>query len=173
MENTKIEEAYNETFSGLTMYYRDCELKQDLISKYGIDQIILERGFSDVSSFAEGLEKNLRYVITSNKAVNIGQIIPDAAKFGFHLISASSLYKVLDIYKIGNYTQILLLHFDEKYLEIFKSTKSNVEEKVVEMGKESLDRKIQMNPSKVLNGKEWTERTQFPVGMFDNGDFFL
>ena len=173
MENIKIEEAYNDTFSGLTMYYRDCELKQDLISKYQIDQIIMERGFTDVSSFAEGLEKKLRYAIATNKAVNMGQVNPDVAKFGFNLISAPSYYKVLDIYKIGEQTQILLLHFDKKYLDIFKSTKSNIEEKVVVMGKDSLDKKIKMKPSEVLNGKEWTERTQFPIGMSDDGDFFF
>jgi len=173
MENTKIEEAYNDTFSGLTMYYRDCELKQELISKYKIDQILLERGFTDVSNFAEGLSKKLRYAIASNKAVNMAQVNPEVAKFGFNLISAPSHYKVLDIYTVGNQTQVLLLHFDEKFIDIFKSTKSNVEEKVVGMGRESLDKKIQMNPNGDLNGKEWTERTQFPIGMSDNGDFFL
>lgn len=173
MDNAKIEEAYNATFSGLTMYYRDCELKQDLISKYRVDQIIMERGFTDVSSFAEGLGKKLRYAIASNKAVNMGQINPDVAKFGFNLISAPSYYKVLDIYTIGNQTQILLLNFDEKYTDIFKSTKSNIEEKVVGMGRESLDKKIQMEPNEVLYENEWIERTKFPIGMSDNGDFFL
>lgn len=173
MENAKIEEAYNDTFSGLTMYYRDCELKQELISKYNVDQIIMERGFTDVSNFAEGLSKNLRYAIASNKAVNMGQINPDVAKFGFNLISAPSHYKVLDIYKIGNQTQILLLHFDEKFIDIFKSTKSNIEKKVIGMGRQSLDKKIQMRPNDDLNGKEWSERTQFPIGMSNNGDFFL
>lgn len=173
MDNTKIADAYNDTFSGLTMYYRDCELNQELISKYELDQIIMEIGFTDVSSFAEGLKKKLRYTIASNKAVNKGQINPDGAKFGFNFISAPSHYKVLDFYKIGQQTQILLVHVDEKYLEIFKSTKSNIEEKIVGMGKESLDKKIQMKPSEVLNGKEWAERTQFPIGMSDTGDYFL
>lgn len=173
MENTKIEEAYNDTFSGLTMFYRDCELKQELISKYQADQILMERGFTDVSSFAQGLSKTLRYAIASNKAVNMGQINPDVVKFGFNLISAPSHYKVLDIYTIGNQTQILLLHFDEKFIDIFRSTKSNIEEKVIVMGRESMDKKIQMKPNDDLNGKEWTERTQFPIGMSDNGDFFM
>ena len=173
MDSAKIEEAYNETFSGLTMYYRDCELKENLISKYEIGQIIMERGFTDVSSFAEGLGKNLRYAIASNKAVNMSQINPDVAKFGFHLISAPSYYKVLDIYKVGEQTQVLLLHFDEKFLEIFKSTKTNIEEKVMGMGRESLDKKIQMKPNEALNGKEWTERTKFPIGVTENGNFFL
>lgn len=173
MDNTIVEEAYNDTFSGLTMYYRDCELKQELISKYQTDQILMERGITDVSNFAEGLSKTFRYAVASNKAVDMGQINPDVAKFGFHLISAPSHYKVLDIYKVGNKTQVLLLHFDERFIDIFKSTKSNIEEKIIGMGRESLDKKIQMKPNDDLNGKEWTERTQSSIGMSDNGEFFL
>lgn len=173
MDANKIEEAYNDTFSGLTMYYRDCDLKQDYIAKYSVSQIIMERGFTDVSSFAEGLGKNLRYAIASNKAVSMGQINPDVAKFGFNLISAPSYYKILDIYTIGNQTQILLLNFDEKYIDIFKSNQTNIEEKVIGMGRESLDKKIQMKPSDILYEKFWIDRTQFPLGMSDNGEFFL
>jgi len=173
MDTNKIEEAYNDTFSGLTMYYRDCDLKQDYISKYSVGQIIMEKGFTDVSSFAEGLGKNLRYAIASNKAVSMGQINPDVVKYGFNLISAPSYYKILDIYTIGNQTQILLLNFDEKYIDIFKSTQTNIEEKVIAMGRESLDKKIQMKPSDILYEKFWVDRTQFPLGMSDNGEFFL
>lgn len=173
MGNTKIEEAYNQTFSGLTMYYRDCELDEDLISKYQVNQILLEKGFVDVSSFAEGLGKNLRYVIVSNKAMDMGKINPEVAKFGLNLISAPSYYKVLDIYEVEEKTQIVLLHFYEPYLEIFSATNSNIEKKVVEMGRASLDEKIQIEPSSVLNEKEWKERTNLPIGMSDTGNFFL
>ena len=173
MEDNRIEEAYNDTLSGLTMYYRDCELEEEFISKYSVDQIIMERGFTDVSSFAEGLGKNLRYAIASNKAVEMGQINPDVLKYGFNLISAPSYYKVLDIYKIESQTQILILNFDEKYLNIFKTVKSNIEEKVIGMGRESFDKKTKLNPNEILNDEFWTERTKFPIGMSENGEFFL
>lgn len=173
MDTNKIEEAYNDTFSGLTMYYRDCDLKQEYILRYSVGQILMERGFTDVSSYAEGLDKNLRYAIASNKAVYMGQINPEVAKFGFNLISAPSYYKILDIYTIGDQTQILLLNVDEKYIDIFKSTQTNIEEKVIGMGRASLDKKIKMEPSNILYEKFWIDRTQFPLGMSDNGVFFL
>ena len=173
MDKSKIEAAYNDTFSGLTMYYRDCNLSEALIAKYQVNQIIMERGFTDVSSFAEGLSKNLRYAIASNCAVNMGQINPDVAKFGFHLIAAPSYYKVLDIYTVGQQTQILLLNFNEEHRDIFEASTSNIEEQVIAMGREGLNKKIQMSPNDVLNGEEWAERTQFPIGMSDRGDFFL
>ncbi|QHI38466.1 hypothetical protein IMCC3317_38590 [Kordia antarctica] len=173
MEHSKIEEAYNETFGGLTMFYRDCELNPYFISKYTKNQILQERGFTDVSTFAEGLSTNLRYAIASNKARDLTQINPNVKKYGFCIIQSSSHYKVLDIYKIGAQTQILLLHFDEKFTPVFSGTKSNIEENVIKKGRESFDKKLQMKPNVFLNEDEWKQRTQFPIGMSDAGDFFL
>lgn len=173
MENKEIEAAYDETFGGLTMYYRDCKLHPDFISKYKINQIIQERGFTDVSGFAEGLSTNLRYAIASNKAKDLTQINPAVRKYKFHVISAPSNYKVLDIYKIGTQTQILLLHFDEKFTPIFSGINSSIEEKVIGMGRASFDKKIQMNPNAALHENEWRDRTKFPIGMSDDGHFFL
>ncbi len=172
MDKVTIEKAYNDTFPGLTMYYKDCELKEHLIHNYTIDQILMERGFTDVSSFAKGLSKNVRYAIASNKAVNMSKVNPDVSRFGFHLISAPSYYKVLDMYTIKNQTQILLLHFEKEYIDIFKSMKSNIEKNIIKMGRQSLDKKIKMRPSEVLYEKAWLDRTQLPIGMSDNGEFF-
>ena len=172
-DKAELEEAFNNTFPGLTMYYRDCDLNPEFISKYQIGQILMERGFTDVSNFAKGLNKNLRYAIASNKAVNMKQANPNVAKFGFHLISAPSHYKVLDIYTIGDKTQILLMHFEAQYKAIFESTTSNIEEKVIGMGRKSLDDKIKMALDVNLNSEEWTKRTEFPIGTSDKGEFFL
>lgn len=172
MDKIQIEKAYNDTFSGLTMYYRDCELRQDLVSNYKKDQILMERGYTDVSDFAEGLGNNLRYAIATNKAVNMGHLNPELAKYGTHVISRSSYYKVLDIYTIGSQIQLLLLNFNEKYTDIFKSTKSNIEQELIGMGRTSFDKKILIKPNEVLYEKEWIERTHFPIGMSVDGDFF-
>jgi len=173
MEDSEIEKAYNHTFSGLTMYYRDCELAQVLISKYKVGQILMERGFTDVSPFAEGMSKTLRYAIASNKATNMVELNPDVAKYGLHLISAPSYYKVLDRFIVEKQIQLLLLHIDIKYIDLFKSTKSNIEEKIIRMGRESLVKKLTMRPNKELTSKEWTKRTNHPIGMSDNGEFFF
>ena len=172
MDTDKINEAFTDTFSGLTMFYRDADLSQELISKYEVDKTIMERGFTDVSSFAEGLGKRLRYAIATSKASYLGQVNPDVAKYQFHVISAPSFYRVMDIYKIGEQTQILLLHFDEKYLDILMRTKTNFDEKIIGMARDSFDKKIQMHPNTTLNDNFWTERTKHPIGMSDTGDFF-
>lgn len=172
METDKINEAFTDTFSELTMFYRDVDLSQELISKYEIDKTIMERGFTDVSSHAEGLGKKLRYAIATSKASYLGEVNPDVAKYKFCLISAPSFYRVLDIYKIGEQTQVLLLHFDEKYLDILIRTKTNLDEKIIKMARESFDNKIKMNPNPILNDDFWTQRTKAPIGMSNEGVFF-
>lgn len=173
MNNQELEEAYNNTFPGLTMYYRDCELNQNLISKYEIGQIILEKGGTDISPYAEGLGKNLRYAIVTNKAFDMSKVNPDTKKYNFHLLPSSSYYKIIDIYTVENQTQLLLLNFEEKYLNIFDSTNSNIEEQIVEMGRKSFDNKILLKPNQILYEDEWLNRTASPIGMSDNGEFFL
>lgn len=42
MDNKQIEEIYNQTFGGLTLFYRDILLMEDLISKYKVEQILIE-----------------------------------------------------------------------------------------------------------------------------------
>lgn len=173
MDNTKIEQAYQHTFSGLTMYYRDCELAEHLVMRYKINQIIQEHGFTDVSNQAEGLAKTVRFAIASNNASNLGAINPEVAKYGFHLIASGAYFKVLDIYKIEDKTQILLMHFDEVYRDVFNSTTSNIEEQIIQVGRKSLETRIQLQPNAILNNEDWTERTKHPIGMLDSGVFFL
>src|SRR4051812_28957790 len=46
MNNKELEEIFNETFAGLALFYRDTKLDDQLISKYQVGQIIMERGFT-------------------------------------------------------------------------------------------------------------------------------
>jgi hypothetical protein len=171
MDEEQIEQAYNETFPGLTMYYRDCDMVKEDVAKFKKGQVIIEPGFTDLSSFAEGLDKNVRFAVTSNNAKYLGEINPDVAKWNFCLIHSDAYYKVLDIYQIENKTQILLLHFDEKYLDIFKRSNSNIEDQVIEMGRKSFDHKNTLEPNEVLYEEEWLKRTMYAVGMRE-GKFF-
>jgi len=67
----------------------------------------------------------------------------------------------------------MLMHFNEEYLEIFNTTKSNIENKMVLVGRKSLDTKIEMQPNSILNNEEWTARTAHPIGISETGTFFL
>jgi hypothetical protein len=72
----KFNELINWTLPGLTFYYRDCEIDNEILSKYFVGQIIRSQIFVDVSSFAGKLTKNCRYIIASSKAAPLYKISP-------------------------------------------------------------------------------------------------
>lgn len=164
--------AVNDTLPGLTMYYRDCNLSDDRIARYRADLTVLERGFTDVSSFAEGMRHNLRFSIASNKAVAMGTINPEVAKYGFCLISAPAYFRVLDVYAVGDKTQVLLLHFAAEHLDVMRRLRTSKDQEIIDAGRRSLDAKLRMPPSEVLHEPFWLQRTAHPIGMGDDGALF-
>jgi len=172
MDNTEIEKIYNDTFAGCTMFYRDTNLDESLIVKYQQNQILLERGFTDMSFKGGGLNQNLRYLIASSKGKNVSAINPQSEKFGHILLQSNSYFKVLDIYTIEDKTQIMLLNISEESIELFQASTSNIEKQVIDKGRESFIAKISTESIPELDTAEWRERTKYPIGMSDTGEFF-
>ena len=172
MDTKTTEEIYNRTFGGLTLYYRDIDLSDELISKYEIGKIICERGFTDMSFKGGGLLTNCRYLIASASAKDLTSLNPSAEEFGHAVLRSNSYFKVLDIYKIQDKTQVLLLSILEGTVEFFASTKSNLEDDVIAKARESFNSKLNMQPVLATQHKEWVERMSFPLGMDDKGVFF-
>jgi len=172
MDNTEIEKIYNDTFAGCAMFYRDTNLDEKLISKYQQNQILLERGFTDMSFKGGGLTQNLRYLIASSKGKNLSAINPQSEKLGHIMLQSNAFFKVLDIYKIEDKTQILLLNIPENAIKLFQSSTSNIEKQVIEKARESFTTKINTASIQELSTSEWKERTKYPIGMNDKGEFF-
>lgn len=175
--NEQIEEIVNWTLSGLTMYYRDCELPADVIAKYEVGQIFRSQTFVDVSSFAGKLTKNCRYIFATNKAAPLYQVNPATEKWKLHTINANSYFKVLDIYKKDGKTQLFLLHIPAKGIDFFRNTVlrlagNNVEEQIIQKSRISLDQKMQMEPVAALEEHEWVQRISFPIGLDNKNEFF-
>lgn len=172
MDNKQIEEIYNQTFGGLTLFYRDTTLSDNLISKYAIGQILTERGFTDMSYKGGGLATNFRYLIASANAKDLSAFNPDSAQFGHVLLSSNTFFKVLDIYKIGDKTQVFLLEIPATAVDFFASATSSIENDISKKARESFDIKINAEPIAELQKQEWKGRTEFPIGMNDKGEFF-
>ena len=173
MDNKQIEAIYNETFSGLALFYRDAKLSEDLISKYKIGQILLERGFTDMSYKGGGLASNLRYLIASAHAKDISAMNLESGQYGHVVLQSNAFFKILDIYRIGNKTQIFLLEIPADTIAFFASTNSNMEKDITIKARASFDAKINMEPIPELQSLDWRERTEFPIGMNNKGEFFL
>lgn len=173
MKNARLKAIYNETFSGLKLYYRDTNLSESLISNYNIGQIIQEKGFTDMSSIGGGLYGNLRYLIASAHPKDLSKFNPDSAKIGHFLLDSITYYKVLDIQKIENKTQIFLLNIPDNSISLFKNSTSNLEEEIIEKARKKFKDKISLPLVPELQTENWKEKTKTPIGMLDNGELFF
>lgn len=173
MKNARLKAIYNETFSGLKLFYRDTNLTEDIISNYKIGQIIQEKGFTDMSSMSGGLDGNLRYLIASAHPKDLSKFNPDSAKNGHFLLDSIAYFKVLDIYKIENKTQIFLLNIPDNSLTLLKNSTSNLEEEIIEKARKKFNDKINLPLVPELQTENWKQRTKSPVGIDENGKQFF
>ncbi|MCV9927757.1 hypothetical protein OIU83_08850 [Flavobacterium sp. LS1R49] len=173
MKNDRLKAIYNETFSGLKLFYRDTNLPEDLISNYKVGQIIQEKGFTDMSSIGGGLSGNFRYLIASAHAKDLSIFNADSANIGHFLLDTVAYFKVLDIQRIENKTQVFLLNIPDNSLTLFKNSSSNLEEEITEKAKEKFFNKRNSPLIPELQTNDWKERTKTPIGMNENGEMFF
>ena len=173
MKNARLKAIYNETFSGLKLFYRDTDLSDNLISNYRIGQIIQEKGFTDMSSMGGGLSGNIRYLIASAHPKDLSKFNPDSAKMGHFLLDTIAYFKVLDIQKIENKTQVFLLNIPDNSISLFKNSSSNLEEEITEKARKKFKDKIHLALVPELQTNDWKERTKSPLGMSDTGELFF
>lgn len=173
MKNKRIKEILDETFSDLKLFYRDTNLPENLISTYKIGQIIKEKGFTDMTSIGGGIFGNFRYLIASANAKDLSKFNPDSSKIGHFLLDEISFFKVLDIQKIENKTQVFLLHIPDNSLSLFKNSTSNLEEEISEKAKQKFTAKINSALIPELQTDDWKEKTKSPIGMNDLGEMFF
>lgn len=168
-----VQALFNETFNHLSFFWRDTDLSADKVEKYQQGQILVERAFTDVTYKNGGLAKNLRYTIASSNGKDLGQLNPEVAKYGFVVLPAMTLFKVLDVYTVGDKTQVLLLNFPTYGAGIMCVASTDVEDQMINEARRLFDEQLKMEPIPELQEQQWTGRTAFPIGMDDNGNFFL
>ncbi|QOG03381.1 hypothetical protein [Flavobacterium sp. MDT1-60] len=173
MKNARLKAIYNETFSGLKLFYRDTDLPDNLISNYKIGQIIQEKGFTDMSSMGGGLSGNIRYLIASAHPKDLSKFNPDSAKIGHFLLDTIAYFKILDIQKIENKTQVFLLNIPDNSISLFKNSSSNLEEEIIEKARKKFKDKIHLELVTELQTEDWKQRTKSPLGMNNNGELFF
>ncbi|MEO7977531.1 hypothetical protein [Flavobacterium sp.] len=173
MKNARLKVIYSETFSDLKLFYRDTNLPDNLIANYKPGQIIQEKGFTDMTSIGGGLSENFRYLIASANAKDLSKFNPESAKMGHFLLDTIAYFKVLDIQKIDNKTQVFLLNIPDNSLTLFKNSTSNLEEQITEKARKKFSDKINLALVPELQTEDWKERTKLPIGMSDNGELFF
>jgi hypothetical protein len=173
MKNARIKDLLDETFSDLKLFYRDTTLTDDLISNYKVGQILKQKDFTDMSFIGGGLSGNCRYLIASSDARDLSKFNPDSAKNGHSLLDDNSFFKVLDIQRIKNKTQIFLLNIPGNSLSLFKNSTSNLEEEITEKARQKFIAKMDSAPIPALQSENWIQRTKHPIGMSADGQLFF
>jgi hypothetical protein len=173
MKNKRIKDILDETFSDLKLFYRDTTLNNNLLASYQVGQILKEKDFTDMSFIGGGLSGNCRYLIASASARDLSKFNPDSVKNGHALLDDNSFFKVLDIYKISDKTQILLLNIPGNSLPLFKNSTSNLEEEITEKAKQKFANKINSPLIPELQTENWKEKTKAPIGMSSTGELYF
>jgi hypothetical protein len=171
-EMGNIEDIFNWTYPGATLYYRDCDLKSNILDRYKEGQIIRNGYFLDLSSMAAGLKVNTRFIVASAKAAKLYQVNPDVAKYAHCCINCNSFFKVLDILKSQEKTQIFLLHIPAKAIDYFTTVTSNIDKQFIERARSSFNEKVSKEPMPDLVDDNWTQRTNFPIGLDAQNNFY-
>ncbi|MGV8879384.1 MAG: hypothetical protein ACOH2A_10165 [Sphingobacteriaceae bacterium] len=162
MRDKQIKDIYNQTFGGLTLFYRDITLSKNLRSKYQIVQILTELGFTDMSFKGGGLATNFRYLIASANGKDLSAFNPNSARFGHLLLSSNGFFKVLDIYKIGDKMQFFLLEITDKTVDFFANVTSNMENDIIKIARENFEIKVNADPIADLQTQTW--KLNFQLG---------
>jgi len=173
-KKSEFEDVISWTLSGLSIYYRDANLSNEILNQYYIGQLLKSDACLDVSHLTGGLIKNTRYVIFSSKAANFYEIQPDENPF-LSTINFNSLFKVLDFTNASNgKNHITLLHIPKKGLKIFGNLNDRIfveefsdkpiEEFLIEKAIEKIQEKQEEEQFTYLESDEWSERTYWPIG---------
>lgn len=173
--NNRTEDIVNWTFSGITMYYRDSNLTQEVIDKYRLKKIFRSKTFVDVTNIKSKPVLSCRFLIASCKAAPLYKFNPATEKWGLHTINCNSYFKVLDVYKQANITQILLLHIPIKGVDYFSQETqetAELEQKLILEAKNDFIQNINADILPGFQDQEWIGRTNFPLGVDNSNEFF-
>ncbi|MBO5151328.1 MAG: DUF1768 domain-containing protein [Methanobrevibacter sp.] len=158
------------TLNQSKFFARDCNLSDELADKYEIGQVITEKAFVDATDKIGGMATTHRYLILSNSMADLSQFEKDT-DWGIHTAKANSKFKVLDICKMNDKTQILLLQLPDGFEDAFSISNELIAQRIEysrKLFKNCLSKKI----VKEVSGDDWLERVSFPLGMDDEGNFF-
>ena len=156
---------------GLCLYYRDTQLTLEQLEMYRVGEFLRSPIFVDVSPVERPQTTNCRYVIASSKAAPLFELNTEVAKWKLHTLGCNSFFKILDIQKAGDQSQIMLLHVPARGVWHLRSNAVSSLSPKADM--KSLKQKAlasfqlqkDLPPNPVFEDPEWLDRTSIPLGL--------
>lgn len=186
-----IEKILNWIIPGLKFFYRDTDAEINVETLYPIGKVLRSGFFVDLSTRLLKPSKNTRFIIAASHAAVICDYKSDEEKkraLGFSpkaeewqhaVLHKNTWLKVMDVYKKGNLTQILLLQIpetaakffgDEDVLLNFINDELGDENSIVDLARRDFDEKlIDMVHPRSLD-LDLAKRMSQPIGMDPNGN---
>ncbi len=175
-----FEKFINWTLPGLQFYYRDTNAPINVEKVYSIGKTLRAGFFVDVTTKLLKPIHRTRFLIASAHAAHLYEMDGKnngGDKWNLCTFHPNSYFKVMDIYRKGKVTQILLLHIPEAAARFM--TNDTIElpgsmfpngKSLVETARESLDVKMEMD----VHPRSWNEvlcnRMRQPIGLDVNSE---
>lgn len=172
-----IEKVVNWTLPGLQFYYRDTDAPVVVKDTYHVGDVLRAGFFIDATTKLLKPIHKTRFLIASAHGARIGEFDTDDSdgrRWGLTIFHYNSYFKVMDVYKLGEVTQVLLLHIpaaaaffigdDEAFINFVDKATGN-DTTLVEMAHQSLEHKMKQDIHPRSTDKEFVERMYHPIGL--------
>ena len=179
-EKDFIEKFVNWTLPGLQFFYRDTDAPVIVDTTYHVGDVLRAGIFVDVTTKLLKPVHKTRFLIASAHAAMLCEIDelceqnPNVKKWNLCTMHFNSHFKVMDVYEKEGVTQVFLLHIPAAAAFFlghstldFLDQATGREASLVEMARNSLDEKLQMEVHPRSLDKEFVERMYHPIGLDD------
>lgn len=175
-----FEKFLNWTLPGLQFYYRDTNAPINAEAIYHVGQTLRAGRFVDVTTKLLRPIHQTRYLIASAHAAHLFEMKDFggegsvADKWHLCTLHPNSYFKVMDIYRNGNVTQVFLLHIPEAAARLMTDDKIELPGSLfpngvslVEAARQSLDSKMKDEVHQRSWDDDFCKRMYAPVGLDD------
>jgi len=160
---------------GVRFYYRDTELAVGCLQSYAPGQILRAAIYVDVTPIEGRPLRNCRYIIASAKAAPVFEFNPEGAPQEQHTLDRNACFKVLDVLREGEQTQVLLLHIPAMGIAFFRHLRAEIgdacvfETVIIQRARSAWARQKSLPPNPALEDPEWLDRLRLPIGLDPDG----
>lgn len=188
-----IEETINWVLPGLQFFYRDTDAVSDAISMYPVGAVFRSGFYVDMSTRLFKPNKKTRFIVAAAHAALLcdeenpelpdytKKYSPKATEWCHAVLHKNTWLKVMDVYQVGDVTQVLLLQIPETAAKLFGNSDAvfkfidgamGDETSLVELARQSLDEKIKDMVHPRSLDQEFSVRMAQPIGYDSNGTKF-
>lgn len=151
-----LEQAANDTFTGLQTFVRDTDLTPEEESRYEVGRILRVRGNLVATPRVGGIETTHRFAVLSNHMYDISDVHEADPACRVHAARSGSRFKVLAVMREAGRTQVVLLHHpDDERWALWRDCSWSVEGEILETARDNFESKLSAPAIPELRSQAW------------------